>query len=558
MLLTYLESQQLFLFKCEYKHRRIPSKYGFKYNSKAKLWYTDDEYVALKLYEYATEYTKNILDNYKKELQLKILESKVDDANIEIPKPNNGMNYFSYQRAGIKLGHERPNLFLFDDMGTGKTIMSTGIVNMATEKPKLVVIVCPNSVKYQWEKEWKLWTVHDDLTVKVQQTKSIHPANVMIFNYEVFSTPTAKSNSRYKQLKSQGKFNASEQAIKTIFEINDQIDYLIVDESHRLKNWSANTTKNIFKLKKKSKKILMLTGSPIMNNPADLWTLLRFVDEHKNYAKDKNEFLLKYCGGQWNNFAGGIKSDLNKIDPEKLEELQIKLRTSIMIRRTKAEVFPDMPKKIRSIVPLEVDKSLFKDYEDLTQLISDMSDLNENASTSVLSGLRPSSIADMTELRKITGMSKVKPTVEYIKENIPKEDKILIFCQYHDTIDAYKRHYPSASIISGKVSPEQREKIKEEFQRDKLQRILILQMDAGGVGLNLTSANHVVFGELHVVPKIMEQCEDRANRYGQKKTVYVHVMVAEGTADASLGNLIVNKIKASEAVTEIDNLSILS
>jgi SWI/SNF-related matrix-associated actin-dependent regulator of chromatin subfamily A-like protein 1 len=558
MILLYSASNDLFIFKCTFRDRNYPKKAGFNYNVNIKCWYTNDYYKALALYDYANNTAKEKLDEYRESLKQRILDSKVKHSDIKIPKPDNGMDYFPYQRAGIQFGHEKDKIFMFDDMGTGKTIMSTGIVNMADKKPKSVVIICPNSVKYQWEKEWKSWTVHNDLSVKVQHSNKMQNSDVMIFNYEVFSTPTSKSNSRYKELKRAGKFNASEVALNMIKQQSKTIDFLIIDEAHRLKNWSANTTKNIFKLKGMSEKIILLTGSPVMNNPSDLWTLLRFVDEHKNYAEDKNKFLIQYCGGEWNSFAGGIKSNLKNIDPLKLEELQIKLRTSIMIRRTKQEVFPDMPPKIRSVVPVEVDNSLFKEFDDLNSLLSDMTDLNADASTSVLSGLRPENIAEFTELRKLTGRAKVKPTVEYIKDNIPITDKVLIFCQYHDTIDLYKQHFASADIISGKVSAEQREIIKENFQKDKLKRYLILQMDAGGVGLNLTSANHVVFAELHVVPKIMEQCEDRANRYGQDKTVYVHVMVAEGTADASLGNLIVGKIKASEGVTELENLSILS
>lgn len=542
MLLTYYQEKKLFIFKCNYVDKDIPKNAEFIWESKSKLWYTNSYFKAIKLKKYATPDTLKVLENMEKVLQNKLNESLASQSDYEPPKPDNGMEYYPYQKAGVFYAKDRPVTFMFDDMGLGKGPMSIGVINTILNA-KRVLIICPNSMKHKWKREWEKWTIHKHLSIGISSGVELNLTDVMIMNYEIFSRNIANNS---------GKYNATANALKHLRSKKlPKFDCIIIDEAHRLKNWNANTTKNIFKLKPFTNKLLLLTGSPVLNKPDDIWMMLRFADIHKTFATDKTDFLMKYCGYSYDKY-GRLVIDYSKIDPEKLKELQIRLRTKLMIRRTKTQVLTELPLKTRSIVPITVDSKYFEEFRSLEHLSSNLVEINETLTTpSIVTGLKPSQIEELTRLRFISGIAKVPETIDYVKDILTTGEKVLLFCHHHDVMDRYIKAFPSCVAISGRTSLEDREKNIHKFQTNNLCNVAVLQMDSAGVGLDLTAGNHVVFAEFHWVPKIMEQCEDRALRIGQTKPVTVHIMVANGTIDAVMGELVVNKIKMAKPMTDL-------
>lgn len=538
MFLTYLESKKLFLFKCNYSEKGIPKDAGFIYDANSKLWYTRDELKALKLKAYATDNCKLVLQSKQHKIKKLVEESSSADSDFNVPKPDNGMDYFGFQRSGIKYMSDKPVVFLFDDMGVGKTIQAIGVTNLDKDV-KRGLIVCPNSVKTKWKEEWKSWSIHDKLSVSISNGGEINIADVMICNFEMFSKSPKKSG-----------YNPTKTILKLIKKVG-KLDFIIIDEAHRIKNWNAQTTRSLFSLRNKTNRLMMLTGSPVLNKPDDIWMFLRFADLHLKFAPDKTTFQSKFCGYELDKYNRMV-INYDKIDEDKLYELQIKLRTMLLLRRTKSQVLKDL-KKIRSAIPIDIDDIYKNDFNIAKSLQTSLEKLNEsnNLGDSILKGLKPENIEELTRLRKLTGIAKVKNTVEFVKDILATGEKVLLFCHHHDVIDKYKKHFPNHIEISGKISIEQRDLNQKKFQKDPTCKVAILQMDSAGVGIDLTAGSNVVFAEYHWIPKIMEQCEDRSCRNGQTKMVNIYYMVADGTIDAMMVQMILNKIKISTPLTEL-------
>ena len=550
MRLIYVPEKKLFLFHCSYFQRKIPQKAGLKYKSKSKLWYTYNPDKALKLYEYADEDLKKKFDQYKGYIKKKIRKSFKASSNFRVPKPEGlEFDYFPYQKAGIEFAVNRKYTLLADEMGLGKTIQAIGTLNHMKD-PKRVMIICPNSMKGVWKKELNTWLIHD-MDISVNSSAEFRLADIMIINYEAFRFSINKKSKDFRDPK-KGKYNSTLELFKDLRKL-DNIDLLILDESHRIKNYSANTTRNIFKLKSKIgvSKALFLTGTPIFSRPDEIWTTIKFFGETKKFKGTKSDFMEYYQDAY---FDQRWKRMVTR-EPQHLEELQRLLRTSFMIRRTKKQVFPDMPEKMRKIVPVEVNRSKFKQYDYLLQDVHDISKLDHfNPEQSLLRSLKPEDISQIAELRRLAGVEKIQPTIEYIDELLEAGEKVIVFGHHKKVLNKLKKKYKNCAFITGDVPSDDRLAEVEKFQNDPECKVFIANIIAGGVGLTLTASSNVVFLEMDFVPANMLQAEDRAHRHGQTKSVTCHYMVAEDTLDAYIAEMIIKKQEIFEKMIEKEHL----
>ena len=253
-------------------------------------------------------------------------------STFEPPAPP-GLEFRPFQRAGIEYSLYRQNTLIADEMGLGKTIQAIGFCNVV--RPQSILILCPASLKLNWIREWNKWT-----TTGIQAT--LTRSACWVLNYDVLQ----KNHAHTK---------------------NVLWDVLIIDEAHYLKNPKANRTREVFggysftKVVKgcksrlprvrpiKARRVLALTGTPIENKPIEFFPLLNYLDPQT--FDDGVKFGIRYCAGR-RSFDGWDFTGASN-----LVELQEKVRSTVMIRRLKAQVLKELPAKVRQVI--EVDKGGF-------------------------------------------------------------------------------------------------------------------------------------------------------------------------------------------------------
>lgn len=475
--------------------------------------------------------------------------SRATDANFDPPAPE-GKEYFPFQKAGIKFACEREATLIGDDMGLGKTIQGIGIINVTA--PKSVLIVCPATMRLVWKRALSQWLVHERKITLITSTKDTFPSKpeIVITNFEMAV--------RF------------EKQIKAIY-----WDLFIADEAHYLKNPKAQRTKALLgynpgKRSKndpippvQAKRRVLMTGTPIVNRPVELWPLIHYLD-----PKTWNNFMSfakRYCNAHHNGWGWDFTGASN------LEELQRRLRETIMIRRLKDEVLTDLPPKIRQVVPIEADelsgliKAENEAYNAYEAKILELRVAVELAKASdkpevyrqAVQELRDevdAAFEEISKLRHETALAKIPHVIEHLES---VSGKVVIFCHHHDVVDAIKSHLGDrAVVLTGKTSFDERKLAEDRFQTDPDVQFFIGTIRAAGVGITLTASAHVIFAELDWVPGNVSQAEDRCRRIGQNSSVLVQHLVLDGSLDARMAHILVNKQEVIDKTldTEIPEL----
>lgn len=546
MKLLYLEDKKLFIFHCKPKNNRFAKNAGLNFSAKSNLWYTSNIDKASKLRQYGSDELKQRFSKYDEYIDKKVEQSYKEASDYEVPKPENlSFDYFPFQKVGVKGIVENKFTLLADDMGLGKSIQGVGAINKM-DNLETVFIICPNSVKGVWEKELKTWCIHNNLTISVNNSAEFKRANIMIINYEAFKFSINPRSKNFRD-PAKGKYNCTLELFKELKKI-DKIDLLILDESHRIKNYSANTTRNIFKLKSKVgvDKAVFMSATPIFSRPDEIWTTIKFFGYESKFEGNKEKFMDYYQ----NSYFDTRYNRLIMGEPKHLDELQRHLRSTFMIRRTKEQVFPEMPKKIRKIVPVDVDTSKFDKFSYLISESHDISSLSDEKLDETLTSLRAGHIGELAEMRKIAGWEKLSAIKEYVDDLLDSGEKVVIFGHHKELLGKLRGYYKGCAFITGDVPSDKRMAEVDKFQNDENCRVFIGNIQSAGVGLTLTRACHSVFVELDFVPANMTQAEDRIYRIGQERTAFIHYLVAKNTLDAYIADMIIRKQEIFDKMME--------
>jgi SNF2 family DNA or RNA helicase len=469
-------------------------------------------------------------ERFKNSLEM----SRALDAEIKVPSPEN-LEYLPFQRAGIKFMSTRPatcpNVLLGDEMGVGKTIQSAGLINY-DENLKQILVVCPATLKLNWRKELKKWLVRgfsvSILKASYKKSEVFNPnADIIIVNYNLL-----KKHQEYLKSRSW--------------------DLLIVDECHMVKNPKAQRSKALFALNARKK--LALTGTPILNRPKEIWPILAFLDPetwNKN-GKGFISFARKYCAG-YKDAMGHWHFDGNS----KLDELQRRLRSTIMIRRLKSEVLTELPPKFRQVIEFPDSTGITKAHAaamesfeatiaalrtrvELAKASDNQEDYNE--AVEALKEGAQIKFTEMAKMRHDTAVAKIPVVTEHIRDMVDSGIKVIVFAHHRDVQDALMAEFKDIAVMHrGGMSDEARDLVVEQFQNDPKIKLFIGSIQASGVGITLTASSHVVFVELDWVPGIMSQAEDRAHRIGQVDNVTVQHLVLEGSIDANMAQTLIDK-----------------
>jgi hypothetical protein len=514
---------------------------GARWNAASKHWVVPfGQSAAMAVEKLVTEYGMTIDPALVDEINARlaaldafITKSGLHDCDLEIPAPA-GLAYLGYQKAGIAYASEKGNVLIGDEPGLGKTIQAIGISNMASDMRRILV-VCPASLKLNWKREWEKWCVKGLGVGIVTGGKAAQwptDAGVVIINFDLVA-------------KHLPRLHAAEW------------DMLVVDEAHNLRNAKAKRTTNILGCKGRdgsydvepipAKRLVLMTGTPIVNRPVELWPLISAV----NPAKFDNFFSYgkRYCGASNNGYGWDFSGATN------LEELQSELRAHCMVRRTKADVLKELPAKTRQIIRLDDPALVAAEQKGLAEIRHQLSDLEAakilaflkkdrlayHEAAKQLKDARSAAFYEMSKLRHQTARAKVPYVVEMVKDALD-QGKVIIFAHHHDVIDAYKDAFGDAAVvIEGGTPNEHRQAAVDRFQNDPSCTVIVASILAAGVGLTLTASSHVIFGELDWVPGNMCQAEDRAHRIGQKDNVLVWHIVVDGSLDARMVEVLVQK-----------------
>lgn len=462
-------------------------------------------------------------------------EKKEEDIAYDIPElpdltvPHNlKIQPYPYQLKGIARGLELKRFMNCDEPGLGKTLQSIATINLADAFPCLVI--CPSSLKINWLREWEKFTDKKAmiLTDKVRDTWSFFfqtgMHQVFIVNYE-----SLKKYFVQRIKKAEGwtlrdvEFRNSINLFKSV----------IIDESHRCKSASTQQAKFCKGICTGKEWVIELTGTPVVNRPKDLIPQLAILNRMEDFGGYK-PFVNRYCSGQR--------------EASNLKELNFNLWQYCMFRREKSLVLTDLPDKIRQVNTCEItNRKEYMDAErDLIMYLQKYKDADDDK---IEKALRGEVMVKIGILRNISARGKVRDVIEFVKDFRENGKKIILFCSLHEVVDQLKRYFPTAVSVTGRESPDEKQRAVDAFQNNPKADIIICSIKAAGVGLTLTASSNVAFVEFPWTYADCCQCEDRAHRIGQKDSVTCYYFLGRRTIDEKVYRIIQEKKNIANAVT---------
>jgi SNF2 family DNA or RNA helicase len=358
-----------------------------------------------------------------------------------------------------------------------------------------------------------------------------------------------------------------------------QWDLIIADEAHYLKNLQAKRTRAVLgdPFKKKTglaelaKRRLFLTGTPIPNRPVEIWPIVASLAP-KEFGNLK-AFARRYCAGH-EEWVSKTKKVFKFDGASNLEELQEKLRATCMIRRLKADVLKDLPPKRRQVISLppseeakkliaeelEIWERKFGDDIALVQATMEIAEETHDkqaydASVDKLKYIQNVAFMEMARVRRQVALVKVPAIVEHLEAMIEEGvGKIIVFAHHREVIDRLAEHFKEVAVaVYGGTTMKASQLAIDNFQDAKSKvQIFIGGITAVGTGITLTASSTVVFAELDWTPGNINQAEDRAHRIGQVNSVLVQHLVLDGSLDAKMAQMIVEKQMIADRALDKD------
>ena len=471
------------------------------------------------------------------------LSGELDGANVEIDKhleslfknlskikpvkvPKNlKADLRPYQERGfswlVQNIETRFGSILADDMGLGKTLQVIGTIlhykNLGNLKKERVLIVAPTSLLSNWHREIERFA--PELTTFIYHGQNRN----LIQDHDVIITS----------------YGLARRDLKDINKIKWFL--LIIDEAQNIKNPSTEQTKSIKSLNAKHK--IAMTGTPVENRLLEYWSIFDFTQ--KNYLGSAKDFQKQ--------FATPIEKDRNQACLSRF----MKITSPFILRRLKSDktIIKDLPDKIQNNLYCSLTSEQTALYQEVLNLtlkkISESEGIERKGLIfQLINALKqicnhPSQYSK--KQKSHIGDSGKMESLDSILTNIHElGEKTLIFTQYTAMGDIIsklieERFNQPVPFLYGALSRKKRDEIVHDFQNLSQTKILIVSLKAGGTGLNLTAANHVIHYDLWWNPAVEAQATDRAYRIGQKSNVMVHRLITSGTFEERIDAMIQSK-----------------
>lgn len=478
-----------------------------------------------------------------------------------------GGHLYDFQKTGANWLWSR-NSILGDDMGTGKTVQALAALEASRKRDKGMwdaLVVTTNSMKYKWAEEAVKWAptwssvivVDGSAEKRRKQIFSAPPASLFIINWESLRLHT--------RLAGYGSIALSNEE-RTDRDFNLRaLHYVIADEAHRAKDPHAKQTRALWAVSAKTKRRWALTGTPVANSPLDLWALLHFMDPV--IWASKQAFQDRYVFGietDWGYEPVGWQQQ-NKAELFRFVD-------QYLIRRSKAEVLPQLPEKTYERRLIDMHPKQAKAYKSMKKEL--MADINGELLTSsggLVKLVRLSQIASaMPVLSQVTveddpehGVGHIETAVVALEAPSNKVDtlmdilaegegSIVVFAASKKLINLAEEALEKKKVtyvrITGDESAEVRSIGVQQFQ-EGLVRVALCTFGAGSEGITLTRAATAVFLQRPWSLVQSRQAEDRIHRIGQDADkVLIVDLVSRGTVDVGVHEALVIKGETLESV----------
>ena len=447
-------------------------------------------------------------------------------------KHNLRVEPYPYQKEGIEAGLRWKRFLIGDEPGLGKTLQSIGVVDCADAYPCLVI--CPSSLKINWQREFEKFTDKKALVLDNSVATTwpyliqMGMQQVAIVNYE--------SLRKYFVWDIRARKGQPFRLKDVVFcpHIN-LFKSVIIDESHRVKDPSAQQTIFARGLVEGKQWRILLSGTPVVNRPADLIAQLSIMGRLQEFG-GRSKFLADYGGGEISKERRG-NDDEDK--PRNLEKLSSELYARCMIRREKAKVLKDLPDKTRTDLYVEI-----SNRDEYNMAASDLAEYlrkyTECDDIDIRRKMRMEALVKFMTLRSLSSKGKVKQAIDFVKTFLANDKPLILFCSLHEVVDEIMKAFPKAVRVTGRDSTAMKQAAVDAFQSGKA-KLIVCSIKAAGVGLTLTASSNVAFVEFPWTYADCCQCEDRAHRIGQKDNVTCYYLIGRHTIDRTLYNIIYEK-----------------
>ncbi|HEY0344972.1 MAG TPA: DEAD/DEAH box helicase [Solirubrobacteraceae bacterium] len=396
-----------------------------------------------------------------------------------------------------------------DEQGLGKTVEALAALEADQAFP--AVVVCPASLKLNWAREAERWLAHRSVAV-VEGRVAVPPtADITILNYEIVGAHRdALARTRPRAL--------------------------VVDESHYVKNPKAKRTQAVRRLAETIAPDglrLALSGTPVLNHAEELVSQLRVLGRLEDFGS----------GAQ---FARRFRGELSE------ERLHWHLRRSCFVRRTKAEVLPQLPAKRQVVVPVALSNE--REYrlaeEDVVAwLRAQPLDLRE-LEARIAATLRAERLAQLGTLQRLAARGKLAAALSWIDDFLQSGEPLVVFARHIEVQEAVLARFPAAAHLLGRDPLAARDATVAAFQDAGGPQLLVGATSVAAQGITLTRASNVAFLELEWTPAMHDQAEDRCHRIGQHDAVTAWYLLAADTIDETMAALIQRKREIVAAVTD--------
>lgn len=441
-------------------------------------------------------------------------------------------NLRSYQQEGVNWINFLKRFgfggILADDMGLGKTIQTLALLNherSGAKEPSLVV--CPTSVVENWIREAKKFAPDMKVVALVGKNRSDNFNIVKDYDLVITSYPLIQRDlEEYTRRK---------------------WHYLIMDEAQKVKNHRTKTHEAFCKIKAKHK--LALSGTPIENRLMELWSIFQII---------MPGFLMSQTA-----FKRYWAQPIEKSnDNDRKSELKQKLMPFIL-RRTKDQVLKELPPKTETLHYCELTEKQKVLYREVAEYSK-----SEIFKTIDSKGMEKSYFSILTALLRlrqicchpglvnkdisspIEDSGKVQELFPLLEEIIEEGHRILLFSQFVEMLKIIETgiHANNWQSVYLDGSTKNRQAVIDEFQENSENKIFLLSLKAGGVGINLTAADYVIHFDPWWNPAVENQATDRAHRIGQIKPVFVYRMITRDTIEEKIHNMQQKKKELADSV----------
>ena len=386
-----------------------------------------------------------------------------------------------YQAFGAKYMLYSKRVLLGDEMGLGKTVQALAVLNHLNHDGKQAfIVVCPLSVVANWKRETEKFTKLNALIYHGKDRDQVFKQ----WQEEKGILITTFSHTR----------NIDKNAV-------DHLDALIVDEAHYIKNPEAKRSISVYELAEKAEYVSFMSGTPMENRLEEMKQLISVLQE---------------------NIADKISNELHLLEPKKFKREV----AAVYLRRNRADVLGELPE-------LEIIEQ-WSDFGQEEQVLYDQAVENGKVMTmrrAAWQGGSPDKSPKLDALREIC---------EAAREN---GHKVLVFSFFRDVIETIQEHLTGQTFpaITGDVPNSDRQKIVDDFTSAEPGAVMVSQITAGGVGLNIQAANIIVLCEPQWKPSTEEQAISRAYRMGQSRNVMVYRLLTQDSIDGSMLEVLAEK-----------------